>query len=217
MLGREQAMEGWQVGGIQDPFEGTGHFASLWSMKSRIYKHLRVRLRSLKCMTTSQETTTAAHGQNTTHGVPHGLTSLTPFLSIPRAAEAIEFYKDVFGARTVSVTEFNGVVAHAELEFSNGRLQLGEPSPAYHLVPAPAGEDDCYSLGLYCPDVDAVLERAVTAGATVREPATNFVSGDRFASIRDPFGVRWSILTRVEDISEAESASRVAEWAANQG
>ncbi|SEE99252.1 PhnB protein [Arthrobacter alpinus] len=168
-------------------------------------------------MTNSQETATAAHGQNTTHGVPDGFTSLTPFLSIPRAAEAIAFYQDVFGARTVSVTEFDGVVAHAELEFANGRMQLGEPSPDYHLVPAPDGEDDCYSLGLYCADVDAVLERAVTAGATVREPATNFVSGDRFASIRDPFGVRWSIMTRVEDISEEESTARVAQWAATQG
>jgi PhnB protein len=162
------------------------------------------------------ENTTAAHGNFTRHGVPHGLTSLTPFLSVPRAAEAIEFYHDVFGARTVSVTEFDGVVAHAELDLGQGRLQLGEPNPAYHLVAAPEGDDDCYSLGLYCSDVDAVLARAVQAGATVREPAANFASGDRFASIRDPFGVRWSIMTRVVDISEEESTARVAQWAATQ-
>lgn len=168
-------------------------------------------------MTTSQETPTAAHGKFTSHGVPNGFTSLTPFLTIPRAAEAIAFYQDVFGARTVSVTEFDGVVVHAEIEFANGRMQLGEPSPAYHLVPSPEGDDDCYSLGLYCPDVDAVLARALTAGATIREPATNFVSGDRFASIRDPFGVRWSVMTRVEDLSEEASTTRVAEWAATQG
>lgn len=117
----------------------------------------------------------------------------------------------------MAVTEFGGVVVHAELDFGQGRLQLGEPSPDYHLVPAPAGEDDCYSISLYCPDVDGLVARAVAAGATVREPATNFVSGDRFASIRDPFGVRWSVLTRVEDISDEESAARVADWAAQQG
>jgi len=61
-----------------------------------------------------------------------------------------------------------------------------------------------------------VVARAEQAGATVREPLTTFVSGDRFASIRDPFGVRWSILTRVEDLSEEESARRVAEWARQQ-
>jgi PhnB protein len=57
------------------------------------------------------------------------------------------------------------------------------------------------------------VERAVAAGATVREAPADFVSGDRFASIRDPFGVRWSVMTRVEDLSEEESAARVREWA----
>ncbi len=160
--------------------------------------------------------TRAAHGEHTTHGIPHGVTSLTPFVVVPRARDAIAFYRDVFGARVVDVTEMGGVVAHAVLDFGDGQLQLGQPIPDYHLVPPPAGEDDCYSLGLYCSDADAVLARAEAAGATVREPLSNFVSGDRFASIRDPFGVRWSIMTRVEDLSEDESARRVAEWASQQ-
>ncbi|QZY50609.1 VOC family protein [Leucobacter tenebrionis] len=155
----------------------------------------------------------AANGAHTTDGMPHGSTSLTPFLAIPRAGEAIEFYRDVFGARVVDVTEMGGVVAHAELDFGKGHLQLGEPVSDYHLVAAPEGEDDCYSMGLYVPDVDAVVERAVAAGAVVREAPSDFVSGDRFASIRDPFGVRWSVMTRVEDLSEEESAARVREWA----
>jgi PhnB protein len=155
-------------------------------------------------------------GEHTTNGVPHGSTSLTPFLAVPGAAEAIEFYRSVFGARVVDVTEMGGVVVHADLDFGNGHLQLGEPMPDYGLVPAPAGDDDCYSMGVYCMDVDSTVERAVEAGATVREAPSDFVSGDRFASIRDPFGVRWSILSRVEDLSEDESARRVAEWAAAQ-
>ena len=155
----------------------------------------------------------AATGAHTTNGLPHGSSSLTPFLAIPRAKEAIEFYRDVFGARVVDVTEMGGAVVHAELDFGNGHLQLGEPMPDYHLVPAPEGDDDCYSMGLYRPDVDAVVERAVAAGATVREAPADFVSGDRFASIRDPFGVRWSVMTRIEDLSEEESAARLAEWA----
>ena len=161
-------------------------------------------------------TATAATGQYTTDGTPHGATSLTPFLVITDARGAIAFYRDVFGARVVDVTEMGGVVAHAVLDFGTGLLQLGEPMPAYGLVPAPAGDQDCYSIGLYCPDVDAVLARAEKAGATVREPASTFVSGDRFASVRDPYGVRWSIMTRVEDLSESESARRVAEWSATQ-
>lgn len=164
-------------------------------------------------MTTDQ--TTGVTGEHTTDGRPHSATSLTPFLAIARARDAIAFYRDVFGARVVDVTEFGDVVAHADLDFGLGRLQLGEPSPDYHLVPAPSGDDDCYSLGIYVPDVDAVVERAVAAGASVRETTSTFVSGDRYASIRDPFGVRWSVMTRVEDLSDEESARRVAEWAAS--
>jgi len=160
------------------------------------------------------QTNRAADGQYTTNGTPHGATSLTPFLVIPDARAAIDFYRTIFGARVVDVTEFGEVVAHAVLDFGNGLLQLGEPMPDYALVPPPGGDQDCYSMGLYCPDVDAVVARAEAAGAVVREAPSTFVSGDRFASIRDPFGVRWSVMTRVEDLSEPESARRVAEWAA---
>lgn len=156
-------------------------------------------------------------GEHTTAGVPHGFTSLTPFLAVAGAREAIGFYRDVFGARVLGVTEMGGAVVHAELDFGAGRLQLGEPNPAYGLVPAPAGEDDCYSMGLYCADVDALVARAEQAGAVVREPLSTFVSGDRFASVRDPFGVRWSLMSRVEDLTQEESDRRVAEWAAAQG
>lgn len=161
------------------------------------------------------DTTTGLTGAHTTDGRPNNATSLTPFLAIPRTADAIEFYREVFGATVIDVTEMGGIVVHADLDLGLGLLQVGEPSPEYRLVPPPEGDDDCYSLGLYVADVDAVLARAEAAGATVREPASVFVSGDRFASIRDPFGVRWSLMSRVEDLSPEESAQRVAEWAAS--
>jgi PhnB protein len=162
------------------------------------------------------ETSPAADGEHTTNGMPAGATSLTPFLVIPDARGAIDFYHKIFGARVVDVTEMGGVVAHAVLDFGRGLLQLGEPMPDYGLVTAPEGDQDCYSIGLYCPDVDTVVARAEAAGAVIREAPSTFVSGDRFASIRDPFGIRWSIMTRVEDLSEEESARRVAEWARQQ-
>jgi len=155
-----------------------------------------------------------ATGDYTANGRPTGYSSLTPFLAVSPAREAMTFYCDVFGATVVGVTEFGDVLAHAELDLGNGRLQLGEPSSDYHLARQSTTDDACYSIALYCPDVDAVVQRAVAAGAVVREPVSDFVSGDRYASIRDPFGVRWSIMTRVEDISDSESGRRVAEWAA---
>ncbi|WP_148573268.1 VOC family protein [Nocardioides caldifontis] len=179
---------------------------------------------------TTTETTTQpatelrapANGEHTVDGTPRSATSLTPFLVVEPAEAAITFYTEVFGARLVDRTDMPGpdgrtIVAHAVLDLGQGQLQLGDPNPAFHLVPKPEGEDDCYSMGLYRPDVDAVVARAVEHGATVREPVTNFVSGDRYASIRDPFGVRWSVMTRVEDLSDEESAARVAEWAKSLG
>ena len=123
------------------------------------------------------------------------MTSLTPFIAIRGAAEAIEFYQNVFGARLIDKTEFGGVIVHADIDFGTGHLQLGEPNEEYGLilcprapgaeragpmvgagaeragpmVRAPGPDADCYSLGLYRPNVDEVVAKAVEAGATVRE------------------------------------------------
>ena len=67
------------------------------------------------------------------------------------------------------------------------------------------------------PDVDAVFATAVERGATVREKPDTFVTGDRFASIYDPFGHRWAIMTKVEEVSPEETERRLAEWGAQQG
>lgn len=88
--------------------------------------------------------------------------------------------------------------------------------PDFGLTPPPEEEAVCSSIALYVRDVEAVVAEAEAAGATVREPVADFVSGDRFGSIRDPHGIRWAIVTRVEDLSDAESAARVREWAAAQ-
>ena len=99
---------------------------------------------------------------------------------------------------------------------SDGRLTLSDPMEQYGLV-APSGEDAVSaSFAVYVSDTDTVVERAVERGATLREPVDTFVSGDRFGSILDPFGVRWAVMTRVEDLSAEESRRRVAAWAAEQ-
>lgn len=152
-----------------------------------------------------------------TNGRPDGYTALTPFLVCAPARAAIDFYTEVFGATVVGVMDGpDGTVAHAELDFGTGRLQLGDPSPQYGLV-APTGQDDdrvSASTCLYVSDVDAVFATAVDRGAIVREKPATFVTGDRFASIYDPFGHRWAIMTRVEDVSPEEAERRLAEWAA---
>lgn len=157
----------------------------------------------------------AANGKHTVDGLPHGSTSVTPHLAVSPASGALEMYTTVFGAKVRDVMRMGDVVMHAVLDFPSGRITLSDPLPAYDLR-APEGDAVTYSLGLYVRDVDATVERAVAAGARLREPPATFVSGDRFASLVDPFGVRWSVMTRVEDLSFEESSARVAKWAAEQ-
>lgn len=158
-----------------------------------------------------------ADGAHTTNGTPHGFSTITPFLALGDPAGAIAFYRDVLVARVVTTAEFGGTIAHAELAFANGRLQLGAASPDYGLVaPDPARDDASASFGIYVPNVDEVVAKAIERGAVLREATASFVSGDRYANLRDPFGVRWTVMTRIEDLSDEESAARVDAWMAEQ-
>jgi len=150
-------------------------------------------------------------------GVPAGYTTLTPFLVVDGAARAIEFYGAVFGAALVSRTDGpDGSVPHAELNFGTGRLQLGDPSPKLGLTAPEITGNVSHSTMIYCGDIDAAYQRAINAGATsIEEPAT-FVTGDRFGVVMDPFGHRWAIMTRVEDVPAEEAERRVQEWLASQ-
>ncbi len=155
-----------------------------------------------------------------TNGRPEGYTTLTPFLVCSPAAEAIAFYEAVFGATVVSRMDApDGSIPHAELDFGLGRLQLGDPSDEYGLVAPTGSAQDRVSSStcIYVSDVDEVFEKAVERGATVREKPSTFVTGDRFASIYDPFGHRWAVMTKVEDVSPEEAERRLAEWAATRG
>lgn len=153
------------------------------------------------------------------NGTPEGYTALTPFLVCSPATAAIDFYEAVFDAKLVSRMDGpDDSVMHAELDFGAGRLQLSDPMEGYGLV-SPTGQDADHvssSTCVYVPDVDAVFAAAVDRGAVVREPPTTFVTGDRFASVYDPFGHRWAIMTRVEDVSPEEAERRLAEWATQQ-
>jgi uncharacterized glyoxalase superfamily protein PhnB len=157
--------------------------------------------------------------QYASDGRPVGYTALTPYLVVENAAAAIDFYADVFGATTVSRLEGTGpdgasYVGQAELDFGGGgRLQLSDPQPAFGIVaPDRNASGISQSIVVYVTDVDATVNRAAELGAEVKEQPANFVSGDRFGAFVDPFGRRWSVMTRVEDISPDESERRVEEW-----
>jgi PhnB protein len=169
-------------------------------------------------MTTETSTgTSTGTNQSSRNGVPAGYTTITPFLVVDGAARAIEFYTTAFGATEIGRNDGpDGTIAHCELDFGTGRLQLSDPMPAMGLV-APDGTGQVnHSYVLYCADVDATFAAAVAAGGTAVEKPSTFVTGDRFAAVMDPFGHRWAILTRVEDVPPDEAKRRVDEWLASQ-
>lgn len=153
----------------------------------------------------------------TTNHVPTGYTSLTPFFCVDGAAAAIEFYTEVFGGHVVSRFDGpDGTVAHCEIQLASGRMQLSDPAPDHHLV-APSGEEDVSrSTVAYVPDVDTTYARAVALGAKGYGDPETFVTGDRYATMLDPWGHRWAIMTRVAEVDSTEADQRVKAWLEEQ-
>ena len=153
--------------------------------------------------------------ETTVNPIPDGYHSITPFIVVNEAAKAIEWYQRVFDAKVLMRNDGpDGSVMHCEVQIGDSILQLGDANAQWGLA-APDPEQITASLALYVPDCDAVYAKAVEAGATVREEPSVFLTGDRYASINDPFGRRWSIMTRIEDVSREEGERRVNEWIAS--
>ncbi len=143
--------------------------------------------------------------------IPKGYNSITPYLVIKGASQAIDYYKKVFGATEVFRMDTpDGKVAHAELKIGDSHVMLADENPKMgqgHTSAASIGTSPV-SLYLYIPDVDRIVERAVTAGAKVLKPVQDQFYGDRSGFIQDPFGHLWGIATHVEDVAPQEMAER---------
>lgn len=167
-------------------------------------------------MSADQQAISGVSGTYTTNGKPNSYTSLTPFIAVTDAAAALQFYQSIFGAKLLDHTVIDGIVIHAELDLEQGRLQVGEAIEAFNLMAQPDAQEACFSLGLYVPNVDQAVEQAIRSGAMLIGEIMTTASGDRVANIRDPFGVNWGLMTRVEDLSDEESARRFKEWVERQ-
>ncbi len=143
--------------------------------------------------------------------IPQGYNTITPYLIIKGAAQAIEYYKNVFGATEVMRMEQpGGKIGHAELKIGNSHVMLADENPSMGLGHSSAVTigSSPVSLYIYLPDVDKVVERAVSAGAKILRPVQDQFYGDRSGFIQDPFGHLWGVATHVEDVSPAEMAER---------
>jgi len=144
-----------------------------------------------------------------TQPIPEGYHTVTPYLAVDDAAEAIDYYTKAFGAKErVRMETPDGKVGHAELEIGDSLVMLSDPFPqASTKTPSELGGTSV-SVFMYVEDVDAVVKRAVDAGATVTMEVADQFWGDRFGSVKDPFGHLWSIATHVEDVPPEEMAER---------
>jgi PhnB protein len=138
--------------------------------------------------------------------------AITPYLCCKDAARAIEFYRRAFGAvEEMRMAEPNGRIGHAEIRIAGAAVMLSDEYPEMNVLSPQSIGGSPVALHLYIADVDAVAKQAVAAGAKVlREVADQFY-GDRTGTLEDPFGHRWFIATRKEELSNAEVQKRYAE------
>jgi PhnB protein len=150
--------------------------------------------------------------------IPEGYHSVTPYLIINGAADAIEFYKKAFGATELLRMPYpDGKIGHAEIKIGDSPIMLADEVPDMkYLSPKTLGGSPV-SILLYVEDVDTVFNRAVAAGATQDRPVEDKFYGDRAGSLIDPFGHTWHVATHKEDVTPEEMEQRSKAAAASGG
>jgi PhnB protein len=143
--------------------------------------------------------------------IPDGYRAVTPYLAVKGAAAAIDFYKRALGAaERMRLAQPDGTVGHAELEIGDSCIMLADESPDMQFQSPVKYGGTPVTLHLYVEDCDAVVSRAVAAGAKLVRPVQNQFYGDRSGTIADPYGHVWHVSTHVEDLTAEEIRARAA-------
>lgn len=143
--------------------------------------------------------------------IPEGYHTITPYLSIEGAADAIDFYKRAFGATEVMrLAQPDGRIGHAELQIGDSRVMLADEVPQMGFRSPHSIGGTPVHLHLYVENVDGVVSRALAAGAKLVRPVQDQFYGDRLGSVADPYGHVWHVSTHKEDLSMEELRKRAA-------
>ncbi|HEX6677337.1 MAG TPA: VOC family protein [Actinomycetes bacterium] len=150
--------------------------------------------------------------------IPDEYPRVSPYLIVDGGEAAIEFYRSVFGAtERMRRPDHGGRIGHAELQLGDSMIMLADEFPDRGVLAPGSVGGTPVTLSVYVEDVDDVVDRAVNAGSKLLRPVELQFYGDRVAQFEDPFGHRWSVGTRVEDLPPDEMARRAAEWAGGSG
>jgi PhnB protein len=137
--------------------------------------------------------------------VPPGFHALTPHLTVRNAEQALEFYKNAFGAEVLHVAHMpDGKVMHASLRIGDSMLMLNDEFPDYGTLSPLSTGGSAVTIHIYTDNVDAAFNRAVSAGAQVKMPLADQFWGDRYGVVADPFGHKWSLGAHIKDMSPEE-------------
>ena len=146
---------------------------------------------------------------STVKPIPDGYPTATPYLTIRNAASAIDFYKQAFGAtETMRMTAPDGKVGHAEIKIGNSPIMLSDEYPDMGARSPDSIGGSPVMIHLYVEDVDALVNQAIAAGATLLAPVADQFYGDRSGKLADPFGHVWWIATHKEDVAPDELRER---------
>ena len=133
--------------------------------------------------------------------VPEGYHSVTPFIVAKGAARLLDFMKEAFGAVEIArVANETGAIGHAETRIGDSVVMTFDAKPDWPDTPS--------FLRLYVADCDATHQQSLKAGATSVTEPTDMAWGDRVSRVRDPLGNLWWIMTRMENVDEAEMNKR---------
>jgi len=126
--------------------------------------------------------------------IPKGFATVTTYLAIDRAGEALEWYKKAFGAKELRRQAMpDGKIMHALIRIGDSHVMMSDNMPgAPTKSPAELGATTT-TLHIYSKNVDKLWQQAVDAGATVGMPLDNQFWGERYGQIKDPFGHMWSL------------------------
>ncbi|MDD5267698.1 MAG: VOC family protein [Methylococcales bacterium] len=142
--------------------------------------------------------------------IPDGYHSLSPYLTVRGASDALEFYKKAFGATELCRLNMpDGKMAHGEFKIGDSIFMIGDEGPECPSKSPETLGGSPVTLHLYVTDADATFSNAIKAGAKETMPLGNQFWGDRMGGVVDPFGHNWMIATHIEDVDPNEFQSRM--------
>lgn len=152
----------------------------------------------------------------TVQPIPDGMHALTPHLICADAAAAIDFYKAAFGAvELLRLPGPQGKLMHGSVRIGDSTLMLVDEVPECQLLGPKSLKGSPVTIHLYVTDVDATVAQAVAAGAKITMPIADMFWGDRYGTLEDPFGHRWSVATHTRDTTPEEMRQAMAQMSSH--